>query len=322
MNANKKILAAAVISVLASSADAIPTRFDFDVTGPGWNVTWEGIDDESAASDFNLTDPRGSRAIAINDASTPTNSDAYDDAFALAVNGRLVDDFDNDVDVFSVGAGTRVVAQPDLPGSLTGSYDMLFFNDNPLVRLFFSVTNNASSRQTARVEFASDLGSDGDARVEAEGNDDRAFDAEDAFVLFRDDSGSDPNLLFTFFGTGAATLPATSGLFDGDDVNSLFELDLAAGETQSLVFFGGVFDTRLYTFEARSALAYALTGTLSDLSANGYLDELDAERVGSIVNYSASTPTSLATVPEPASLLLIGTGLCAAGFTRRRLELA
>ena len=307
---NRSLIAGALGALfVVPAAQAAPVVLNFDVTSGG--VTWEAIDNESAASDFNLSGVAGGgSAFAINDASTANNGDAYDDAFAIAVNGETVPTSGGTVDVVAGAAGTTVTADPVVPAGFSANQQLFFFDGDPLVRLFFEITNTGAAATTATIEWATDLGADSNSTVEVDSDGSGVLGSNDRFVVFSDDGANDdPFTLFTFYGGGAGETPSITGLFDQDDVNSLFELFLAPGETKSLLFFGGVFDTVTSSIGEAAGFGSSLTGTLNRLGSDGFLTGLTDAQLATVVNYA---------VPAPAPLALLGLGLAGLGAARRR----
>ena len=307
---NRSLIVGALGALFAvPAAQAAPVALNFDVASGG--AIWDGIDNETASGDFNLSGVTGGSAFAINDASTPNNDDAYDDAFAIAVNGELVPTSGATVDVVAGAAGTTVTADPVVPAGFSAEQQLFFFDGDPLVRMLFEITNTGAAATTATIEWATDLGADStNTTLEVDRDGSGVLGSNDRFVVFSDNgAGGDPFTLFTFYGGGAGETPSITGLFDGDDVNSLFELFLAPGETKSLLFFGGLFDTVTSSIGEAADFGSSLTGTLNRLGADGFLTGLTDEQLATVVNYA---------VPTPAPLALLGLGLAGIGMAARR----
>jgi hypothetical protein len=292
----KQLVLGAILSTLIATPTlaSVITSLDFEVEKQ--DVTWEGIDNESSNSDFNIGNIPNNSAFAINDASTQNNSDAFDDALSVAVNGLSLQNSTNDVLVEELSGGTHVIADSVFPFGFDGEQSLFFFNSDPIARLFVSFTNFGLANETAQVEIATDLGSDGDETLIFESQDNRLFDKDDSAVVFSDNRELDPNILFTFFGEGAPLMPTTSGLFDGDDVNTLFDIELAPRETKSLLLFVGVYDNVNYEQDTIFEMADLLTGDLNTLRNEGFLEGLSESQINSVVNYqtvNVSAPTGL-----------------------------
>lgn len=306
---NRSLIAGALGALfVVPAAQAAPVATPIDVIAGG--VNWTEIENQVGSSDFNLSGVTGLSAFGVQDAATANNDDAYDDAFGLAVNGETVRTAGPTVDRVDDATGTTVTADPVVPAGFSAEQQLFFFDGDPLIRLFFEITNTGGSATTATIELATDLGADSNSTVEVDSDGSGVLGSNDRFVVFSDDGASDdPFTLFTFYGGGAGETPSITGLFDQDDVNSLFELFLAPGETQSLLFFGGVFDTVTSSIGEAAGFGPSLTGTLNRLGADGFLTGLSDEQLATVVNYA---------VPTPAPLALLGLGLAGLGLARRR----
>ncbi|MEM9099818.1 MAG: VPLPA-CTERM sorting domain-containing protein [Pseudomonadota bacterium] len=299
------------------------TRFPFNVVANGGNASFQNFGVQGSAQlDFNLVPGIGTNAIGIDDAGTPNNSDdAFDDALMVSVNGTLVTNADNAAEVLSGPAGTNVIFDPLVPVGLSAEQTFFAFDSDPLLREFFSLTNTGGSTVSIQIESASNLGSDADGVIQSDSSLDGTFDANDTFVVFDDpsDAGTgqsenDPDTLFVFHGAGAEVSPTTAGLFFTDDVNALFEFDLAPGETKSLLIFAGVFDEVIFQPIASQTLGTTLSGDLQALGAGGYLAGLSQAQVDSVVNYGGS----FTVIPLPAGAWLLLSGLVGLAALRTR----
>ena len=319
-------MAAAVAAVVAvPAAQAAPIAIPFDVTRGG--VTYTGIGNGSGANDFTLT-PGGvsgpNDAFAITDASTANNTNAYNDAYGIAVNGQFVSTAGSTVDVVDGPLGTSVQANPVVPTGFTASHQLFFFDGDPIYRVFFMITNATQSATTATIEIATDLGADALSTLEIDATGNGRFNAADSFAVFSDDGAeNDPFTLLTLFGEDAPETPTISGVFSNirnefENVNTLFELDLAPGETKSLLFFGGVFDTIDSSTVEAAAFGATLTRSLAELGADGWLAGLGIEPLSTVVNYAANPNQNPPPIPAPAPLALIALGLAGLGAVRRR----
>ena len=323
---HQTLLAAAVAAVVAvPAAQAAPIAIPFDVTRGG--VTYTDIENAAGTNDFTLT-PGGvsgpNNAFAITDASTANNPNAYNDAYGIAVNGQFVSTAGATVDVIDGPDGTAVQANPVTPAGMIASHELFFFDNDPIYRVFFLLTNATQSATTATIEIATDLGADADSTLEIDDTGNGLFNAADRYAVFSD-GGDDihPHTLFTLFGEDAPETPTISGLFsntqgDFENVNTLFELDLAPGETKSLLFFGGVFDTITSSTVEAAAFGATLTRSLAELGADGWLAGLGIEPLSTVVNYAAAASPNPPPIPAPAPLALIALGLAVLGAARRR----
>ena len=310
---NRRLIAGALGALfVVPAAQAAPVALDFDLTAGG--VDWIDIDNQVGSNDFNIGDVTGPDAFGVRDARTANNSDAYDDAFGIAVNDQTVPASGATVDRVDGPDGTTVTIDPVVPAGFSANQQLFFFDGDPLIRLFFEITNTGAAQTTAAIELGADLGADSNTTIEVDSDGSGVLGSNDRFVVFSDGpSDSDPFTLFTYYGGGAGETPSITGLFSEDEPNSLFELLLAPGETKSLLFFGGVFDTVTSSIGEAAGFGTSLTGTLNRLGADGFLTGLSDEQLATVVNYA---------VPTPAPLALLGLGLAGLGLARRRRGLA
>ncbi|MEM6670759.1 MAG: VPLPA-CTERM sorting domain-containing protein [Pseudomonadota bacterium] len=325
--------AAMVAAISAAPAQAVTVNIDdnvsggIDIVGAGGNVTWQDVKSQDTNNeDYTLGGSPVGTSLLLQDARTPNSSDSYDDG-SFAVNGQGIDDDDGDVDVTEGSNGTKLVADPVFAGGLTGAYEWFFFgaetvDSDPLARAYIELTNPTNDVTPVTLQQGVNSGADSNITVERSGTGDSAFDGDDAYALLSDDGNGDPFTGFSFFGDGAQLTPTDSGLFapnnrvDVDNVNTLFEFDLAPGETISLLFFWGVFDTVLYDLDSAEEIMKRTVGDIQSLREAGYLVGLSDDQIGRIANYGQGS--DVAPIPIPATLPLLLGGIGALAVFRRR----
>ena len=165
-------------------------------------------------------------------------------------------------------------------------------------RWFDSFTNETDDAVTVNLAFGGNLGSDGSAVIEGQG---------DGYLVLSDGAESDPVFLFVF-GDGSADPDVVNS--DGDpytDENQLFFLyegiEVAPGETVSLVHFNQLFtDEDAYANSIAQALAAGPLFINSEVFGG-----LTADQVASILNFNIAgldpTMGDAAALGLPAALL-------------------
>lgn len=309
------VLAAAAMWLASGSVEAAPVAEGFDLTTD--TATWgDWSNNEVTASDFNFL---STAAFGVSDGillSTGQN-DAYDDAFGFGVNGMGINDDDGIVDVTgSASTGFRVAIDAVAPTGFQVNLEYFVFPDPALIRAYFSITNVTDSTVMPQIVFAGDVGSDSNTNILDTGDGDTTLTAADEFVISDDSpsgsAGNDPVVSFTFFGDGELVMPSSNELTDTDDYNTIFDLELAPGETQALLLFGGISASLLDAQELVAELA-----SLETLNDAGYLDGLTPGQIADVVNYGTGSGPEIA-VPEPATLALFASGLLLLGWVGRR----
>lgn len=321
----KTMLTVLIVSLVALPAGAVPTATPFDLNAGGGAV-FEGFENDSADAVSILT--TSGDVFIINDASIGGADDAFDEIFEIAVGIDAfpvftVADDDGTVDVVTNASGSRVqidaVGDPGVPAGFDVAAEYFVFANEPLARVVFSVTNNTGNAADVDVEIASDSGT-GTPVMAATASGDLLLDTNDTYHVRMDTLVSpDPLQTHVQYGVGAPTTPSIVRInpSDDDDTQVLFELGLAAGQTQSLMLFAAVTDPNSPTAVADAVgLASQLDGTLNQLDASGFLVGLDPGLTNTIVNYAGSGPNTA--VPEPVTAALGVMGLGVLGMATRR----
>ncbi|MEM1167150.1 MAG: hypothetical protein AAGI30_12775 [Planctomycetota bacterium] len=299
----KNVIACIGALAITGVSHAAPTPIGFDVNAGG-GATFQRFDINLNNDAINYLDAPGGDTFVVFDASIGGAGDAYDGAFEIGVDvgaaqAFTITDDDGVVDVTTGPSGTRIAIDAVADGVITPpsgfSYasEYFVFNTEPLLRVVFSVTNNTGADANVQVETGSDSGTGTGFTFASTGSGDTALGADDTYYVIRDTIDSDPVQSYTQFGVGAPVTPSMAGRFN-DDTSVLFDLSLAAGETQSLMFFAAVTDPNSPTAVADAlALITQLDGTLNELDALGFLDGLDPAVQSTIVNYAVPAPGAL-----------------------------
>ena len=324
------------LGLAAGPATGAPIRIDRNIDVEIGGAEWENIRNDNSRSVGALTNlpsfvggEGADDPFAISDARTPDNGDAFDGFAGLLVNGVAFNHPDDQADLTTTSDGVflSTLAAMNVDGIDT-FYDLFFDASSPTLRSLATLTNTNAEAVAATVAYGGDLGSDSSTRIEATRSGDAVWDVmNDGWVVTSDRGDkkldgydpSDPLLTFARFdpfaievASASPTVPGREdGPYDIDEFIDVFTLDLAAGQTQRLMFF-----TQLNPTVA-TAVAGATTFTdLTTLGSTGLLAGLSEPQIDSIVNWNV--PTVASDVPEPGTLLLGVIGAGAFGLARRR----
>ncbi len=241
----------------------------------------------------------------------------------LSINNGSNDAYDDGQNVrFGIQGGTQVqyagstVFQSADGRTLEGSADTsiagLSFNrrlfisdDQGFARYLETITNTSAVDQTVTITVFGNLGSDGFTSVQTTSSGDASFDANDRFVISDDSAdgngGSDPTMLHHFEGADGAVSASDAGITGLDNYNFTFTLDLAAGESRSILHFAaqsGNFAEAQAKATAFDALDSSLLTGLSNAElsqiANFDVGATDTETVTVTVNPVNDAPVAVA----------------------------
>lgn len=277
------------------------------------NLPVDDVLDTSDVNYSNLTANCGGGYTCITDANSLGNGgggDHFDDAFGVALNGSAYGVSGGDFD------GTTLT----LDSVMFGNLEMVveFMSVGPVMRQIVTVTNTGANLEQVNVSWQNNTGNDNSQRTIGTSSGDTVATVEDNWVVTADsDTGTNNEVnAWIFAGTGAGALNPTSVAMNdlsttfggaGDQgFSALFDFDLLAGQTSSLMFFVGIEGINQEGLD----LAAELGNVTSDLFSSLTRDLSSEERV-QIVNFD------LVAVPEPGALALVLTGLVLAARRRK-----
>lgn len=306
------VIAAGAIGLLPDDVDAVTLTDGTDVTFGG--VEYSNVADPETV-DVPLTILPGftgddAYGLATDATLISGRNDAFDDFGGITVNGTSFNppadltDFTTTPD----GGFFTPLSFADI-GGIETRVDFFFDDSSPTARVFATFRNTNSATETVDVAYGGDLGCDSGCTIEDTSNGDAVFDqSTDQWTIISDGpADTDPFLTFVRFGPGGqapADSPAYPGVvtaFDLDLMADIWELELEAGETESLLMFVHLGDSL-----AESQAASANFASLQSLDAAGLTVGLSSTQLTQTVNW----------VPEP-SCISMGLCLIVAAFLAR-----
>ncbi|WP_295887175.1 PEP-CTERM sorting domain-containing protein [uncultured Thiohalocapsa sp.] len=291
-------------------------------TSTGFDVTTGGVSySEFSNSTVDLATGAGDigSGYGISDATLtgPDQGDAFDDFGGIAVNRTLFNQPNDQVDLTTTADGTFVsTLTPQDIGGIATSLDYFMDASSPTLRVLATFGNTTGGALSGiEVLYGGNLGS-GDTQIEATSSGDAVFQQADRWLI-SSDGGSSPDPLLTFVRYGEGSVQAASGTLavpdaGEDDFTDQWTLDLAAGETQSLMWFVQFTEYPNVNDAITNAAVFA---DLDTLASAGLLAAVGGGSIdtGNIVNWAPGTP-----VPVPGVLPLVGLGLFGLAAVRRR----
>ena len=172
---------------------------------------------------------------------TGGGGDHFDSAFGISVDGAGYAPTEG----FVVGGGL------DLESQSFGQFDVSvnMMSSGPIMRQIVTVTNNGSAGST-NIQWHNNTGNDSLQQNIASSSGDLLFGTDDRWLVTADNTVGDDNEVNAWMLYGAGGLaPSFVDVVDGSatfggageqGVTAIYNLNLAAGETASLMFFVGI----------------------------------------------------------------------------------
>ncbi|MFL5331530.1 MAG: beta strand repeat-containing protein [Gemmataceae bacterium] len=263
---------------ITPTATAAP--FNLPAGGATWNIANNG-------GAFPISP--GQSGFAIVDAQLvgpPARSDAYDNAFMMAVNGTVYQDPDGTVDL----TGTTVTTDAVALSGLNSWIEYYFDPSSATVRAVYNFSNPSAADISVDVQIGTNLGSDAGtgSAISATSSGDTTLDSADRWFVSSDNLAHDPDLTFVRYGTGSVVTPATlkSPLALQDNYEEQFSITVPAGQTRRIMVFG-----QLHQDSTTATTDAATFDSNATLTGSGLLSGLNTQQLSEIVNWDFVGPS-------------------------------
>jgi hypothetical protein len=233
-------------TLVLATGIAIAATVDLDDTRVkgGGHTAWNS----SATDNFWCLDTPTPQGTALaEEGKAGDRHDGPDGALMLAVQGEPF----TDPDGMGTKNGETIKAGPDTLSNIRVKVTETAIQDEPAVRMLYSLTNTKGSKATKTVKMGSNMGSDSDTRIERTSSGDRDFGASDRWVVTSEKPDplgtlADPPFTNVLYGKHAGTdvvdvVAKPESLCDhgsfADDVLASFIAKIPAHSTRYLMFF-------------------------------------------------------------------------------------
>lgn len=283
---------AIVLALCAGSVAAAPVT-NGSLNGGG--ATWQSIGNNSFG-------------FSVGDADIGGQGDAFDYGIGFLVGGTAYNTPGGTYDL----SGQTVTGNVANIGGLNVFVQYYADTASPTLRTLISLSNLGSGSVSTTVRLQTNVGSDGSTQTIATSSGDTTLTALDRWIITDDTpTNGDPANTHVLWGNGGLA-PSNVGqtVFDAAGTQGIladFALTLAAGQTQSLMFFNQIHTT--------AAAAQGEVSVFDNLAPGStLLAGLSQTELTQIQNWGFGEQQ----VPEPGVLALLGLGFAGLGLSRRR----
>lgn len=273
-------LLTASMSALAAPV-SLPYTFNAGFNGTSWD-----IDNNLGGSGCG-----GSSGTGFNDANASGRGDAYDDAWAVLIDGLVVGAPANTADL----TGSTLTVGPVVRSGLNVTLQHYYSTTSSLARVMVFMQNPGGAPATVNVQVPINFGSDGSTIIRATSSGDTAITNADRWVVSSDAGPSDPVNTTVFYGTGSPSVVPASytttvhSCAGTQGLGAAFNVTIPAGATRSLMFFAGLGGVTAADNSVASATSAAALFNSGATLAPDWLSGLTVNQQSQIANWDFFT---------------------------------
>ena len=273
---------------------------------------------------WNVSSSECATGLNIADAQNTTDSDAYDGGFFIFINGTTFQAPGNTVD----RTGTVVTSPTAAMSGLNVRMQHKFMTGSQVVRVLVHLSNPTGGAIAVPVRMETNFGSDGSTQVQATSSGDLLVGTTDNWMVSSEGAPATDPVLTTVWGMAGAALqptsvtPSTSFNCAGTQgVSVTHSLTVPAGQTRSLMYFGGLGGITAADNLIASATANASQFNSTEGMPAEWLSDLDNITRSQIVNISGGEVTTCASEGYTYTKLEWCKNICERGYTGSTLAM-